>query len=82
MPYESEIPGVRWLNENWLGLVPEHRFQWLVAGAEGLLAAGEDLELVIAQAAETDESWSQIAFAFVDGQELEPHQELEGLSNT
>ena len=72
MPFEPSSAGQGWLQDHWLEIVEDHTLQWVAANGDGLLASATNLDKVIAQADEGHETWDDIAFAFVDGQELEP----------
>lgn len=70
MPYESPSPGSRWIRSNWLDL-SRYLFQWITCDGEGVIANGEDLDGVLADTLR-QRALSDIAIAFVDGQEFEP----------
>ena len=71
MAAEPYAAGQRWLRDHWPEVVESWPRQWVIAHGDGLVASSESLDDVLAQARAYGD-WNELAFAFVDGQELEP----------
>ncbi|MFI7670803.1 DUF5678 domain-containing protein [Nocardia sp. NPDC049526] len=72
MAYESDSAGSRWIREHWSALSQEYRHRWIASEGSELVAADEDLSNVLARLQDDRRSVSDVAIAFVDGQEFEP----------
>jgi hypothetical protein len=75
MPYESPSSGARWLEEQWLEL-RQFTFEWVAAGATGLIDHRPDLSTVLESLPADDDD---MALAYVDGQEFEAGDDRLGL---
>ena len=76
MTYNSDVAGVRWLEEHWGEIQETHRFQWVASVGDGRVWSGEDADAIADEVAGSvaaqGEQEADLAYAFVDGQELEP----------
>lgn len=77
MPYESPSAGARWLERN-LSQLSDHRFEWVGSNGDGIIVSGPLLGPLMDEArnltgAESLDSSSDFAWAYIDGQDFEPY---------